>query len=82
MIRVGYPFLPFGDSAICIRLPSENISIVVSLPISFPLIFSRYWLFTRLWTTSVCEPDSLLNCVGRFYPSGSKQTFSVSPLIS
>src|SRR5262245_19493623 len=39
--------------------------------------------FTRLWMTrTVGEPASVLNSVGRFFPSGSKQTFSVSPLIS
>ncbi len=48
-----------------------------------PTQFSRLiHLFTRLWTTRVCEPDAVLNCIGRFFPSGSKQTFSVSPLIS
>jgi hypothetical protein len=38
---------------------------------------------TRLWTlTKVSEPAGLLNSVGRFFPSSSKQTFSVSPSIS
>jgi hypothetical protein len=48
-----------------------------------PSLLSRLiHFFTRLWTTSVCAPDTPLNSVGRFFPSGSKQTFSVSPLIS
>ena len=47
------------------------------------LLFSQLLhFFTRLWTTNVWEPELLLNSVGRFFPSSSKQTFSVSPSIS
>jgi hypothetical protein len=41
------------------------------------------YFLTRLWTlTKFSEPAGLLNSVGRFFPWGSKQTFSVSPSIS
>ncbi len=41
------------------------------------------YFLTRLWTlTKFSEPGALLNSVGRFFPWGSKQTFSVSPSIS
>jgi hypothetical protein len=62
--------------------PWPNLAVNLS-PRNPSLLLSRLiHLFTRLWTTSVCAPDSALNSVGRFFPSGSKHSFSVSSLIS
>jgi hypothetical protein len=73
------------SSSTSLRLPLAiqpfNATMISSLSVGTRLGLAYF--LARLWTMrTVLDPAVDLNSVGRFFPSGSKHTFSVSPSIS